>query len=47
MIKRLIYIAVAIVDITLVFMGYYDWKMAGILFGTFIVSYIVIKKFLF
>jgi hypothetical protein len=47
MIKRLIYVAVAILDVALVFMGYYDWKIAGILFGAFVVAYILIKRLLF
>ena len=47
MIKRLLYVAVALVDIVLVFMGTYDWKMAGILFVAFIAVYFLLKKLLF
>jgi hypothetical protein len=47
MIKRLLYVAVAIVDVALVVKGYYDWKMAGILFVSFIAVYFSVKKLLF
>ena len=47
MIKRLLYVAVAIVDVVLVLMGTYDWKMAGILFVAFIAVYFLVKKLLF
>jgi hypothetical protein len=47
MIKRLLFVAAAIVDVALVFNGYYDWKMAGLLLGAFIIGYIILKRFLF
>jgi hypothetical protein len=47
MIKRLLYVAVAVVDVVLVLMGYYDWKMAGILFAAFVGGYFLLKKFIF
>ena len=47
MIKRLLYVAVAVVDVVLVLIGSYDWKTAGILFAAFVGGYFLLKKLLF
>lgn len=47
MIKRLLYLIVAIVDVALHFMGYYDWKVTGFIFAGFVGIYFLLKRFLF
>ncbi len=47
MIKKLLYLAVLLLDVVLIILGIVDWKMAIGIFGAFVVGYYLLKKFIF